>query len=260
MNANGRAIGTNDSLAQTMSTEQQQYAEVIEFKKEYQSGTRNVFIYAPERVNTRQLLAGAQNLAGAFYATAPDQYSFTTLTGSKTRKLGEDPRSITLDVNYTVLPNYAAFSDTSIGDFSCNLYFTILNIYSDDYLASGTFPLFGFTVEPLIVINAGLFNWFKSTATYNFVNFNTNLNLKDTIGARPSIALGGVSYPDFSIDPTKLTADQYQRFIVNGNRPLAVSLAFDVTGVNFNNAAFLARNFYGQVSYAFNYYALLANF
>jgi len=260
MNSNGKAIGTNDSLANTMTQQQQQYAELLQFQKDYQSGTRNVFIYAPERVNTRRLLGGSLDTAGAFYTTTPDQYLFLTLTGSKTRKLGENPESVTFDLNYTVLPAYTTFSDTSIGDFSCDLYFTMLNIYSDEYIATGTFPLFGFTVEPLIVINAGTFSWIKSTATYNFRNFNTNLNIKDTIPERGLQLISGVNYPDFTTNPTKLTQDQYQRFVVKGDRPIAVSLAFNSTGLAPANSAFLASNFNAQVSYAFNYYALLANF
>ena len=258
--SNGRAIGTDNSLAETMSPEQQRYNELLEFERNYKKGTRNVFVYAPERINVRQLLAGSQNIAGAFYGVAPDQYSYTTLTGSKTRKLGEDPRSVTLDLNYTLLPNYQAFSDTSLGNFSTRLYLTIVNIFPESYITSGVQPLFPVVFEPLLVIDLGIFAWKKSLLTYEFRNFNTNLDLKSTIPNRGITTLSGTNYPDFVVNPAKLTQDQYSRFIVEGNRPLAVSLAFDATGLAPNDSAFLASNFYGQASIAFNYYALLANF
>lgn len=260
MNSNGKAIATNESLAQTMSKEEQQYSELLEFKRDYQNGTRNVFVYAPERLNVRQLMAGAQDIAGAFYPTAPDQFFYSTLTGSKTRKLGEDPNQITLDVNYTVLPNYASFSDTSIGDFTVDVYFTLASLYSDSYLENGLLPLFSINVEPLLVFYAGKLTWLKSTSTLSFRNYNTSVNLKDTIQSRPVVTISGVNYPDFTSNPTKLTIDQYKRFIIDGDRPIAAAVTFNATGMNASNAAFLAANFYGQVSYSFNYYALLANF
>jgi hypothetical protein len=257
---NALGIGSMNSLANAMTPQQQQYQSLIDFKNDYQKGARNVFVYAPERLNIKQFMGGAQNIAGAFYTTAPDQYSYTTLTGTVTRKLGDNPQLVTLDINYNVLANYEIFSDTSSSDFSCNLYFTLLNIYSDAYIETGDFPIFNLNVEPLIVINSGVFTWRKSTTTYNFKNFVTNINLKNTIQNRDIKIIANTSYPDFEKFPDRLTQDQYEKFILKGDRPLAISLCFDGTNLSNNNAAFLASNFYCQASCAFNYYAVLANF
>jgi len=158
------------------------------------------------------------------------------------------------------LPNYQAFDDTSLGNFSTRVYVTILNIYPKRYIESGTQAIFPVTIEPLLVIDAGILTWTKNILTYDFRNFNINLNLKDTISGRALATLSGVDYPDFTTSPTKLTVDQYKSFIIDGNRPIAVSISFDGTGLSASDSAFLAANFYGQASIAFNYYALLANF
>ena len=259
MMSNGRAQGGNNELASNISPQEQQYADLLEFKQESQNGVKNVFIYAPERVNVLKLLAGSPGILGAYFGSSPDQFTYHNLTSAVKRRIGDNP-TVTLDVNYTVLANYSTFSDTSTSDFSCNLYMSIGTIFDQSYLTSGSFPLFSVRFYPFLVINAGTFTWTKSTATYTFFNYNTNLILNNTLQSRGSSVVGGTSYQDFTTNPTQMTEEQFQRYIIQGGVPIAISYAFDSSALAAGNASFMAANFFANVSYAFNYYGLLSNF
>jgi hypothetical protein len=266
MNSNGRAIGTTDSLAETMTPEQQQYAELLQFQKEYQNGTRNVFVYAPERFNT-DLVGPVAAIAndGLYVPSSPDLFPISHALTSLTNRRLDNLTGFSLSISTSFQVQNGFFTDTSTTNINTNIYFVLGYVpYST---ITGQFGGAGFGgpssyFYPIFQANMGQLVWNKANRQFNFSQFNQTYNLLDTIPNRPA----GVLYRDFTNNPSKIT-DQDLESLKNDQLMLTIGLTFEAQS-NFSNTDFIQNQdilagYPGlsfRVSYAFNYYALLANF
>lgn len=254
---NATAIAVQEPLATDRNRSEELLLDLKEFKDEYKKGRRNTFVYTTERVNNKILFAGAVSFAGGFFGTAPDQFLNHTLVGFEARRLSNPIDSVRLSLALNIMPNFTSFSDTSIGDFTTQTYVTVG--YFTDFIDKNSFDLSGFPFQPILSFNCGEFSWTKTGGIIDFIPYYQEFTLNNTIANRDIQIVGGTAYPDFTDNPTQLTQADYDKFIVQGGYPLAISIAFDASGLAFQNAAFMASNFFGQISYAFSYYGVLAS-
>lgn len=88
------------------------------------------------------------------------------------------------------------------------------------------------------------FNYNNTTQSFSFTQSNINLQLSDTIKTRQIIPVFGTGYPNFQVDSTKITEDQYRK-LISEDLVFNITAGFDSaqlgTGIS-NNPVLSASN------------------
>lgn len=266
MKANTKAQGTLESLSDITPQEFKLAEQISEFEQSYTRNPRNVFIYAPERVNTG-LIGAARGVPtnGVIVPSTPDQIALShNLSSLKNRRLG-NLTGFTLSVSTAFQIRNNFYADTSSGDFKGDLYLIIGTVpYSSEFgiydrSAINTAQLF----YPIFQASLGSIYYYKSDDYFRYDIFNKTYDLFNNLIERPQRSL----YRDFTFGDGQITQSDLD-LLTSQQQMLAIGLTVDISTLSFANADFItSQNIAGgfpgvsfRLSYAFNYYANLANF
>lgn len=262
MTIHGRAVVDSNPLSSTLPQQEQQYQELLEFKKESQNGIKNSFICSTERVIYKSIIYPASDNTGGF---VPPLYIFGavpfTIVSTQQRRMENIPRAVILDITLAI---------NQIEPIPSNSYFFDFPVYVTAFIFEH--KNFDFIKEPLLCIYAGNMRIWGNAPfggggfKYDYPLFKNQLILNNTITQRMVInSNAGLNAYDFTNNPDKLTEEQYKKYIINGESIIyfGFSYFYPFTPGPFGSSFLdnLMQNaFQLNATVSISYYSVISNF
>jgi hypothetical protein len=191
---------------------------------------RNSVIEIIDSVSINQGFKTATSLNGFFLPVTQNQYTIQPINLPSPRSRRITPAS-SLVFNYSVKffdSRDAAFMPVNLpsDSFSADVYLSAGILNQNDKASK---------LNPFFCISLGKLSYNVVSNQFNFTTSKGFLNLSSTLPSRPITS----SFPDFLVDPDKITADQYNQLIAGDVDQLAVGVYIDSTDLSLNNSLFI---------------------